>query len=200
MKSSSPTSSGDCSSNHGRDVTGESWPSGANSCRMGTMKRLYDKSYDHLRQSVMVQYAYDAWDKPLEEYPVAAEAYQELARLNPFSYRGYVYDEETEYYCLRSRYYDPKMGRFLNEDAILGSGELLSHNMFAYRENNLISCSDPTGYWFESIDDFLADLGSVVSDVTSGSGVSGSERSLALAVGRANLNTLLVFIKKRYLT
>ena len=35
---------------------------------------------------------------------------------NPFTYTGREYDPETGLYYLRSRYYDPEMGRFLSED------------------------------------------------------------------------------------
>lgn len=35
---------------------------------------------------------------------------------NPFKYAGEVYDQETGLYYLRARYYDPTMGRFINED------------------------------------------------------------------------------------
>lgn len=35
-------------------------------------------------------------------------------KINPLRYRGYVYDTETELYYLRSRYYDPTIGRFMN--------------------------------------------------------------------------------------
>ena len=46
-------------------------------------------------------------------------AYGKLAQLNPFRYRGYVWDEETGLYSLGSRYYDPAWGRFLNADAAI---------------------------------------------------------------------------------
>lgn len=36
----------------------------------------------------------------------------DLANINPFRYRGYVYDSETGLYYLKSRYYDPVTGRF----------------------------------------------------------------------------------------
>ena len=35
----------------------------------------------------------------------------DLANINPFRYRGYVYDSETGLYYLKSRYYDPVTGR-----------------------------------------------------------------------------------------
>jgi len=69
-----------------------------------------------------------------------------LDTLNPFRYRGYVYDEETGLYYLRSRYYNPEWGRFLNADAVLGqAGALLSHNLFGYCVNNPVNRDDPSG-------------------------------------------------------
>ena len=69
-----------------------------------------------------------------------------LDTLNPFRYRGYVYDEETGLYYLRSRYYNPEWGRFINADTVLGQvGALLSHNLFAYCGNNPVNMSDLSG-------------------------------------------------------
>jgi len=57
-----------------------------------------------------------------------------------------VYDEETGLYYLRSRYYNPEWGRFINADTVLGStGALLSHNLFAYCGNNSVNKRDPSG-------------------------------------------------------
>ncbi len=66
----------------------------------------------------------------------------------PLHYRGYYYDVETGFYYLNSRYYDPEIGRFLNEDTPehLGNGsELNNYNLFSYCENNPISRTDMTG-------------------------------------------------------
>ncbi|MDE5671630.1 MAG: hypothetical protein K2I14_09270, partial [Eubacterium sp.] len=60
----------------------------------------------------VVIYFYDAWgritaiDTADEE---ASTAYLELAEANPLRYRGYYYDNETGYYYLQSRYYDPEI-------------------------------------------------------------------------------------------
>ena len=67
----------------------------------------------------MVEYKYDAWGKPTFARTLTT-AYEALAELNPFRYRGYVYDEETELYYLRSRYYPHVWQRFLNCDLFLG--------------------------------------------------------------------------------
>lgn len=89
-------------------------------------------------------YKYDSWGK------ITAESGSSVIReLNPFRYRGYVYDTETGLYYLQSRYYDPITGRFINADIYCdtGSGNPLSTNMFAYCENNSITYVDHTGYW-----------------------------------------------------
>ena len=92
--------------------------------------------------NIIGQYSYDAWGKPIQ---VTGDA--EIVSLNPFRYRGYVYDEETGLYYLQSRYYDPELGRFLNADAIAGEiGTLGSHNVFAYCMNNPVNQVDPSGH------------------------------------------------------
>ncbi len=65
---------------------------------------------------------------------------------NPYRYRGYRYDTETGMYYCQSRYYSPEWGRWLNADTMAGfTGELLSHNMFAYCMNNPVNAYDPDG-------------------------------------------------------
>ena len=49
-------------------------------------------------------------------------------------------------YYLQSRYYNPTMGRFLNADALISTGQgALGNNMFAYCRNNPVSRKDVTG-------------------------------------------------------
>ena len=70
----------------------------------------------------------------------------DLADLNPLRYRGYYYDKETGLYYLQSRYYDPKIGRFINADSYASTGQgLVGHNMFAYCRNNPVCRIDVSG-------------------------------------------------------
>ena len=70
----------------------------------------------------------------------------ELAEINPLRYRGYYYDSDTGYYYLKSRYYDPQIGRFINADGYASTGQgFLGYNMFAYCLNNPILCADEGG-------------------------------------------------------
>ena len=93
--------------------------------------------------SIVVEYKYDAWGALLGKTGSLAST---LSELNPFRYRGYVYDEETGLYYLRSRYYNPEWGRFISADALLGkTGALLSHNLFCYCANNPVVLVDHSG-------------------------------------------------------
>jgi len=69
-----------------------------------------------------------------------------IAYLNPFRYRGYMYDDETGFYYLRSRYYDPYTGRFLNADSYVSTGQgFTGFNMFAYCNCNPVMFADYVG-------------------------------------------------------
>ena len=83
-------------------------------------------------------YAYDAWGNILAMSGT-------LAELNPLRYRGYVYDQETGFYYLNSRYYDPAVGRFINADNQLTMGTLAGVNLFTYCGNDPVNRKDPTG-------------------------------------------------------
>ena len=85
------------------------------------------------------QYAYDAWGNIIAMSGT-------LAELNPLRYRGYVYDQETGFYYLQSRYYDPVVGRFISADAYISTGRgTIGCNMFAYCNKNPALNTDQTG-------------------------------------------------------
>lgn len=91
----------------------------------------------------MVSYEYDSWGKLLSTGGTQAST---VGRLNPFRYRGYCYDEETGFYYLNSRYYDPEVCRFINADVYACTGQsVLGYNMFAYCLNNPVNFIDTSG-------------------------------------------------------
>ena len=93
--------------------------------------------------TAVVTYTYDAWGNPLT---TTGDLATTLGTLNPFRYRGYVYDTETGLYYLQSRYYDPEVGRFLNSDIYTSTGQgMLGSNMFAYCGNNPVVRKDDSG-------------------------------------------------------
>ena len=95
--------------------------------------------------NVVVEYKYDAWGN--HEAEVASEGYVTLANLNPFRYRGYYYDSETDLYFLQTRYYDPVVGRFISRDSIeyADPETICGLNLYAYCGNNPMMNVDPTG-------------------------------------------------------
>ena len=76
-------------------------------------------------------YEYDAWGNCTITLDTNG-----IGTLNPFRYRGYYYDSETGLYYLKSRYYDPAVGRFINADNIFDRRSILGYNLYAYCLNN----------------------------------------------------------------
>ena len=96
--------------------------------------------------NVSIWYSYDAWGNTVVSGNMDHPGANTLININPFRYRSYVYDSETELYYLQSRYYDPEMGRFINADAFAATGQgLLGNNMFAYCGNNAVNYCDFSG-------------------------------------------------------
>lgn len=116
----------------------------------GDVIRILDKD-----GTAVVSYTYDPWGVPTVSGDTG------LAAINPCSYRGYYYDQETGYYYLQSRYYDPNIGRFLNADDTKLLKEFskgLEYNLFSYCANTPINAIDPFGYWFINISVWTAGL------------------------------------------
>ena len=98
--------------------------------------------------SVVVKYKYDAWGKCVVD---ASTTNTELANLNPFRYRSYYFDTETGFYFLKTRYYDPEIGRFMTIDDIsyLDPDSINGINLYAYCGNNPINRLDYSGHaWY----------------------------------------------------
>ena len=98
----------------------------------------------------IVSYEYDAWGNVISMTDTTNFG---LGILNPIRYRGYYYDQETGWYYLQSRYYDPEIGRFINADNMVITGsDLTGLNLFAYCGNNPVSRVDPSGqFWISAI-------------------------------------------------
>ena len=95
--------------------------------------------------SVVVKYKYDAWGKC--QTTVVDSSATEIANLNPFRYRSYYFDTETGFYFLKTRYYDPEIGRFMTIDDIsyLDPESINGLNLYAYCRNNPVNRVDSEG-------------------------------------------------------
>ena len=66
--------------------------------------------------------------------------------------------QETGLYYLQSRDYNPDVGRFINADALISTGQgMLGNNMFAYCRNNPVKRKDVSGTEDVCVEDFNQD-------------------------------------------
>ncbi|MDD7635687.1 MAG: RHS repeat-associated core domain-containing protein [Clostridiales bacterium] len=101
--------------------------------------------------NLVARYIYDTWGNTVSVTDASGNAITStthIANINPIRYRGYYWDEETGFYYVSSRYYDPEICRWINADSAIGQiGNVQGTNVFAYCFNNPINTSDPTGNW-----------------------------------------------------
>ena len=128
---------------------------------------------------VVAQYTYDAWGN--------VSSSGRLAEINPLRYRGYYYDNETGFYYLQSRYYDPANRRFINADTYSSTdpGDAIGCNMFAYCGNNPVMRNDYSGdAWWHWVVATVAVVGlAVASVVTCGGAAAAAMTATALISG-----------------
>lgn len=132
--------------------------------------------------AVVVKYAYDAWGRHniTDGSGEQITDLNHIANLNPFRYRGYYYDTETQLYYLQTRYYDPETGRFISQDDIdYADPETINGlNLYAYCANNPVMNVDPNGNSF-----LLFILGLILAGAIIGGAVSGTEAAKKGATG-----------------
>ncbi len=120
---------------------------------------------------VVVKYTYDAWGNHAVADGNGNTITDEtnIGHINPFRYRGYYYDTETELYFLKTRYYDPEIGRFMTIDSIsyLNPDAINGLNLYAYCGNNPVMGVDPNGNaWWNPFSWAWSKIGKNVADWT----------------------------------
>ena len=99
----------------------------------------------------------------------AAVFLSNAAALTEHAKSSIIKDTETGWYYLQSRYYDPDVGRFLNADVFVSTGQgLRGTNMFIYCGNDPVNFNDNNGCapgdLFGSLDEAIQDFTNIYGD------------------------------------
>lgn len=112
---------------------------------LGDIVAIYDNC-----GNLLCRYVYDAWGNHKifdANDEVISLQDENIGNLNPFRYRSYYWDKEFNLYYLKSRYYDPELGRFISPDAIsyINPESVMGYNLYAYCNDNPVMYSDGDG-------------------------------------------------------
>ena len=132
----------------------------------------------------IVEYKYDAYGK-VEKTIIENN---NISKYNPFIYKGYYYDEETELYYCNTRYYSPEIGRWISIDDVdyLDPEGISGLNLYCYCMNDPVNYSDGSGHMPEWLSTTLKIVGGVaiIAGCVVGSIFTGGALSVVL-VGAA---------------
>ena len=133
---------------------------------------------------LVVKYMYNAWGQIASVY-MASTDYALLSKMNPFRYRGYIYDDEIALYYLKSRYYNAVYTRFIHSDILVGKTDaILTNNTFLYCLNNAPRTIDDSGEW-PSLGDIFAAAAIAVTAVVVAAAVVATAGAAGAAIGVA---------------
>lgn len=97
--------------------------------------------------NIVVNYTYDAWGNAKKQVVSGQTDIK-----NPFTYAGYMQDDETGMYYLIARYYNPEQGIFISADPDPGDADdPITQNGYTYTNNNPVMYVDLDGHFAQFI-------------------------------------------------
>ena len=155
--------------------------------------------YNSSNSALVGSYEYDLWGKLISVTPASSSSDPKgILTKNPFRYRGYYYDNETGYYYLNARYYDPQVRRFIGAEPNVYAGGfdngagLNGYNAFDYCANSPVNAADYTGEFVVSTTVICITVGALVCGTIGGfignayaknKGYQGKEKVGAIVTG-----------------
>ena len=127
---------------------------------------ILDANYNQI-----VTYNYDTWGQLLSITDSDGNLITDSSHvgvINPFRYRSYYYDSETNLYYLNYRYYSAEINRFISPDTkLIQDFSFLGNNLYLYTANNPVNRTDNSGnswnsFWNgvkKKIQNFASDVG-----------------------------------------
>ena len=118
---------------------------------------------------IIVTYRYDAYGELLQ---IIDDSQNNIGEINHIIYKSYYYDFESGLYYLKSRYYNPSIGIFIQPDKAdyLQFDDIKGYGLYTYCFNNPVLYSDPEGN-FGIIAGII--IGAVISGAVIGGAISG---------------------------
>ena len=118
-------------------------------------------------------------------YSINVSSNYAVAVMNPFRYRGYYYDVETQLYWVSSRYYSPELCRWISPDSIeyLDPESINGLNLYCYCYNNPVNYSDGSGHAPEWLGNLLTGIGIVVGTALFVAAIVASAGTVGALVG-----------------
>ena len=104
---------------------------------------IIDSNYN-----IIVEYKYNTWGNNIgvfdENGNDISNNPNHIGNLNPYRYRGYYYERETNLYYLGYRYYSPTLHRFISTDCATYD-DIVGGNLYVYCNNNPVIKVDDNG-------------------------------------------------------
>ena len=142
----------------------------------------------------VASYVYDAWGNHivLDENGNVVTNHSHIGFINPFRYRSYYFDDETGFYYLKSRYYDPRICRFISMDSLnyLNPSVTNGLNLWVYCYNKPLSYYDPTGHVVITLS---AVLWAAVIGLIAGAVIGGTAGGISAAANGQNVGLGILF-------
>jgi RHS repeat-associated protein len=116
---------------------------------LGNVTEIHHKTSNSSVYEKVATYTYDAYGNvtpasvayTVGDTTIAAGSAQHIVNINPFRWKGYYFDTESELYYVNGRYYDPETGRFINpkspEAIIADSGSINGINPYILPTNHV---------------------------------------------------------------